>query len=137
MIEPWLDDTDNLVQLCITTSPGGRGLDIAKFVLHALENSIEFAYAGQKTSIGPLVFAWKLPSCVPPKVLPESVDFTRLPKDLRTRIESVLNLVSDLPIPIESADIFTSTTPTDRWDAALPPSFNQWHARLSFIGDSL
>ena len=137
MIEPWLDDTDNLVQLCITASPGGRGLDIAKFVLHALENNLEFAYAGQKTSIGPLVFAWKLPSCVPPKVLPESVDFSRLPKDLRTRIESVINLVSDLPIPLEPADIFASRISSDRWDADLPPSFSQWRARLSFIGDSL
>ena len=137
MIEPWLDDTDNLVQLCITTSPGGRGLDIAKFVLHAMENNLEFAYAGQKTSIGPLVFAWKLPSCVPPKVLPESVDFSRLPKDLRTRIESVINLVSDLPIPIEPADIFAARISSDRWDADLPSSFSQWRARLSFIGDSL
>ena len=137
MIEPWLDDTDNLVQLCITTSPGGRGLDIAKFVLHAMENNLEFAYAGQKTSIGPLVFAWKLPSCVPPKVLPESVDFSRLPKDLRTRIESVLHLVSDLPIPIESREISTSTRFNGPWDKDLPPSFSQWRARLSFIGDQL
>jgi hypothetical protein len=102
-----------------------------------MENNLEFAYAGQKTSIGPLVFAWKLPSCVPPKVLPESVDFSRLPKDLRTRIESVINLVSDLPIPIEPADIFAARISSDRWDADLPSSFSQWRARLSFIGDSL
>lgn len=65
------------------------------------------------------------------------VDFNRLPKDLRNRIESVLHLVSDLPIPLESREIFTSTRYDDSWDKDLPSSFSQWRARLSFIGDSL
>ena len=66
-----------------------------------------------------------------------TVDYNRLPKDLRVRIESVLHLVSDLPIPIESREIFTSTRFNGPWDKDLPPSFSQWRTRLSFIGDQL
>lgn len=125
------------MQLCIDTLPGGRGVDLANFVLHVAGEDVRFASSHQTTSLGPLNFFWRLPAYVPPNTLPGTVDYNRLPKDLRTRIESVLHLVSDLPIPIESREIFPSTRFDDPWDKDLPPSFSQWRARLSFIGDQL
>lgn len=110
---------------------------MAKFVWHAAEKDVRFASCRQTTSLGPLNFFWELPRYVPANTLPGTVDFDRLPKDLRFRIESVLNLISDLPIPFESRAIFASTSYDDPWDKDLPPSFSQWRARLSFIGDSL
>lgn len=125
------------MQLCIDTLPGGRGVDLVNFVLHVAGEDVRFASSHQTTSLGPLNFYWELPRYVPPNVLPGTVDFNRLPKNLRTRIESVLHLVSDLPIPIESREIFTDTRFDGPWDKDLPPSFSQWRARLSFIGDQL
>lgn len=110
---------------------------MAKFIWHAAEKGIRFASCRQTTNLGPLNFFWELPAYVPPNTLPGTVDYNRLPKDLRTRIESVLHLVSDLPIPIESRGIFIGTHYHERWDKDLPSSFSQWRARLSFIGDSL
>ena len=137
MVERWLWDLDNVTQLCVATLPPERGSALAKFIWHAAEKDIRFASCHQTTCFGPLNFFWELPAYVPSNTLPGTVDYNRLPKDLRTRIESVLHLVSDLPIPLEPADIFASHIPSDRWDADLPPSFSQWRARLSFIGDSL
>ena len=119
MVERWLWDLDNVTQLCVATLPPERGSALAKFIRHAAEKDIRFASSHQ------------------PSTLPGTVDYNRLPKDLRTRIESVLHLVSDLPIPIESRGIFTSTRFDGPWDKDLPPSFSQWRARLSFIGDQL
>lgn len=56
---------------------------------------------------------------------------------MRARIESILHLVSDLPIPIVSADLISSYSDEVPWDKGLTPEFAQWRARLSFIGDSL
>lgn len=137
MVERWLWDLDNVTQLCVATLPPERGSALAKFIWHAAEKDIRFASCHQTTSLGPLNFFWCLPTYVPPSTLPSTVDYNRLPKDLRTRIESVLHLVSDLPIPIESRGIFTSTRFDGPWDKDLPPSFSQWRARLSFIGDQL
>lgn len=137
MVEHWLWNLDNLIQLCVSTLPGGRGLDLASFIAQTSDQGVRFASCHQTTSLGPLNFYWELPHSVPPNTLPATVDFDRLPKDLRTRIESVLRLVSDLPIPLESREIFTSTHYDGPWDKDLPPSFSQWRARLSFIGDQL
>lgn len=137
MVERWLWDLDNVTQLCVATLPPERGSALAKFIWHAAEKDIRFASCRQTTSLGPLNFFWELPRYVPANILPGTVDFARLPKDLRFRIESVLHLVSDLPIPVESRGIFTSTHFDDPWDKDLPPSFSQWRARLSFIGDQL
>lgn len=137
MVAQWLADPNNLIQFCVTTLPGGRGLDLANFIAQTSNQGVRFASCHQATSLGPLNFYWELPHSVPPNTLPATVDFDRLPKDLRTRIESVLTLVSDLPIPFESRGIFTSTSYDGPWDKDLPPSFSQWRARLSFIGDQL
>lgn len=110
---------------------------MANFLAQTADRGVRFASCRQTTNLGPLNFYWELPHSVPPNTLPVTVDFDRLPKDLRTRIESVLHLVSDLPIPFESREIFTSTRFDGPWDKDLPPSFSQWRARLSFIGDSL
>lgn len=136
-MEPWLHDLDNLSQLCVATLPSGRGQALVEFVWHSAEKDVRYAGSRQSTSLGPLNFSWELPNYVPPGVLPSTVDYDHLPKDLRFRIESVLNLISDLPIPIEPDHVFSTWHYHDRWDKDLPPSFSQWRARLSFIGDSL
>ena len=137
VVERWLWDLDNLSQFCVATLPPGRGQACANFVLHAAEKDVRFASARQTTSLGPLNFYWELPQYVPPNVLPGLVDYDRLPKDLRNRIESVLRLVSDLPVPIADTNAFAYVRQDDPWDKDLPPSFYQWRARLCFIGDSL
>ena len=137
VIEHWLADLDNLLQLCVSTLPRGKGEAMVNFVRHTAEKDIRFAPFRQSTSFGPLDFYWTTPYCIPPSVLSSEVDYGRLPKDLRSRIESVLSLISDLPIPIESGHVFSTWHYHDRWDKDLPPSFSQWRARLSFIGDSL
>ena len=137
VIEHWLIDLDNLLQLCISTLPRGKGEAMVNFVRHTAEKGIQFAPFRQSTNLGPLDFYWTTPRCVPPSVLPVEVDYGRLPKDLRTRIESVINLVSDLPVPIEPYHALEASYHNDPWDKNLPPSFSQWRARLSFIGDSL
>lgn len=137
MIEHWLCDLDNLTQLCVSTLPPGRGQALMNFVLHATEKDIKFAPCRQSTSFGPLDFYWTTPNHVPPSVLPGTVDYARLPKNLRARIESVLTLISDLPVPIEPYHALEASYHNDPWDKDLPPSFSQWRARLSFIGDQL
>lgn len=137
VIERWFWDLDNLVQICIATLPPGRGRACADFVLHAAEKDVRFASARQTTSLGPLNFHWELPQYVPPNVLPGVVDYERLPKNLRARIESVLHLVSDLPVPITGPDLLADVHRNGPWDKDLPPSFHQWRARLCFIGDQL
>lgn len=137
MIEHWLTDLDNLLQLCISTLPPGKGEAMVNFVRHTAEKDIQFAPFRQSTSLGPLDFYWTTPRSIPPSVLPSEVDYGRLPKDLRARIESVLHLISDLPVPIEPYHALEASYHNDPWDKNLPVSFNQWRARLSFIGDSL
>jgi len=137
VIERWFWDLDNLVQICIATLPPGMGQACADFVLHAAEKDVRFASARQTTSLGPLNFYWELPQYVPPNVLPGVVDYERLPKNLRARIESVLHLVSDLPVPIASSDVFNDCRVDSPWDKDIPPNFHQWRSRLSFVGDSI
>lgn len=137
VIEHWLTDLDNVMQLCVDTLPPGRGLDMANFVAQVANKHVRFASARQTTSLGPLTFYWELPHCIPPNTLPGVVDYVRLPKNLRNRIESVLKLISDLPIPIGAWNAFIGVRQDGPWDKDLPPSFHQWRARLCFIGDQL
>lgn len=137
VIEHWLADLDNLLQLCVSTLPRGEGAAVANFVRHAAEKSIRFTPFRQSTSFGPLDFYWTTPHYVPPSILPSEVDYRRLPKNLRARIESVLNLISDLPVPIEPYHALEASYHNHPWDKDLPPSLSQWRARLSFIGDQL
>lgn len=137
VIEQWLVDLDNIMQLCVDTLPPGRGLDMANFVAQIAEKHVRFASARQTTSLGPLNFYWTLPYYIPPNTLPGVVDYDRLPKNLRARIESVLHLISDLPIPVAPADTFVDCLVNAAWDQNMPPSFHQWRSRLCFIGDSL
>lgn len=110
---------------------------MASFIAQTADQGVRFASCRQTTSLGPLNFYWELPHSVPPNTLPTTVDFDRLPKDLRFRIESVLNLISDLPVPIEPYHALETSYHNRPWDKDLPPSFSQWRARLSFIGDQL
>ena len=110
---------------------------MASFIAQTANQDVRFASCRQTTNLGPLNFYWELPHSVPPNTLPTTVDFDRLPKDLRFRIESVLNLISDLPVPIAPYHALKTSHHNRPWDKDLPPSFSQWRARLSFIGDQL